>query len=64
MDVAEAWAQGQGFAQLALDTAEPAVALRQRYERRGYATVGGVQWQGKTYASVLMVKTLAPEAAA
>jgi len=64
MDAAEAWAQGQGFAQLALDTAEPAVALRQRYERRGYTTVGGVQWQGKTYASVLMVKTLAPEAAA
>ncbi|CAM3899852.1 GNAT family N-acetyltransferase [Roseateles saccharophilus] len=59
MDAAEAWALGQGFAQLALDTAEPAAALRRRYERRGYVTVGAVQWQGKTYASVLMSKRLA-----
>jgi GNAT superfamily N-acetyltransferase len=59
MDVAEAWAREQGFTQLALDTAEPALALRRRYERRGYATVGRVQWQGKTYASALMSKALA-----
>jgi GNAT superfamily N-acetyltransferase len=58
IDAAEAWAHEQGFVQLALDTAEPAVALRRRYERRGYVTVGGVQWQGKTYASVLMSKPL------
>lgn len=58
IDAAEAWAREQGFAQLALDTAEPAEALRRRYERRGYVTVGGVQWQGKTYASVLMCKPL------
>ncbi|MDR7269989.1 GNAT superfamily N-acetyltransferase [Pelomonas saccharophila] len=58
MDVAEAWAREQGFRQLALDTAEPATALRNRYARRGYAEVGGVQWQGKTYASVLMCKPL------
>jgi GNAT superfamily N-acetyltransferase len=64
MDVAEAWARAQGFAQLALDTAEPAVALRQRYERRGYVAAGGVQWQGKTYGSVLMVKPLAGEVGA
>jgi GNAT superfamily N-acetyltransferase len=61
---AEAWATAQGFTQIALDTAEPATALRRRYERRGYRTVGSVQWQGKTYASVLMVKALTPEAAA
>ena len=59
LDAAEAWAREQGFAQLALDTAEPAEALRRCYERRGYVTVGGVQWQGKTYASVLMTKPLA-----
>lgn len=59
LDTAEAWAREQGFAQLALDTAEPAIALRRRYERRGYVTVGGVQWQGKTYGSVLMCKSLA-----
>lgn len=58
LDAAEAWAREQGFAQLALDTAEPAIALRRRYERRGYTTVGSVQWQGKTYESVLMCKPL------
>ncbi|MFG6442386.1 GNAT family N-acetyltransferase [Roseateles sp. LKC17W] len=58
MDAAEAWARERGFTQLALDTAEPAATLRRRYERRGYVMVGGVQWQGKTYASVLMIKLL------
>ena len=58
IDAAEAWARDQGFAQLALDTAEPAVALRRRYERRGYVATGSVQWMGKTYASVLMCKLL------
>ncbi|RVT86425.1 GNAT family N-acetyltransferase [Inhella crocodyli] len=58
MDAAEAWAHSQGHAQVALDTAEPATALRQRYARRGYAECGRVQWQGKTYASVLMRKPL------
>ncbi|RTL40467.1 MAG: GNAT family N-acetyltransferase [Burkholderiales bacterium] len=60
LDTAEQWAREQGFTQVALDTAEPATALRRRYERRGYVTVGRVQWQGKTYASVLMAKGLAP----
>ncbi len=59
MDMAEAWAREQGYVRLALDTAEPATALRRRYERRGYATVGSVQWLSKTYASVLMTKPLA-----
>ncbi|MCZ8236210.1 MAG: GNAT family N-acetyltransferase [Inhella sp.] len=58
MDAAEAWAHSQGYAHAALDTAEPATALRQRYARRGYAECGRVQWQGKTYASVLMRKRL------
>lgn len=62
MDTAEAWAREQGFERIALDTAEPAEALRRRYERRGYAAVGGVRWQGKTYASVLMTKPLACQA--
>lgn len=58
MDSAEDWARAQGFAQIALDTAVPAEALRRRYLRRGYAEVGAVQWSGKTYASVLMSKPL------
>ena len=59
MDAAEAWAAGQGYQAVVLDTAEPAEALRRRYLRRGYAEMGPVQWQGKTYRSVLMKKTLA-----
>lgn len=59
IDAAESWALGQGYHQIALDTAEPASALRARYARRGYAEVGTVQWQGKTYRSVLMCKSLA-----
>lgn len=60
MDVAEAWAAGKGYTHVALDTAEPAVRLQQRYARRGYARVGDVQWAGKTYRSVLMLKPLIP----
>jgi GNAT superfamily N-acetyltransferase len=59
IDAAEAWAAAQGHHQIALDTAEPAAALRARYARRGYSEVGAVQWQGKTYRSVLMCKPLA-----
>ncbi|WP_374436928.1 GNAT family N-acetyltransferase [Inhella sp.] len=64
MDAAEDWAQAQGFAQVALDTAIPAQALRRRYLHRGYVERGGVQWRGKTYASVLMSKPLTPLEAA
>ena len=58
MDIAEDWAHAQGYAHVALDTAVPAEALRRRYERRGYARIGDVQWAGKTYRSVLMRKAL------
>lgn len=58
MDAAEAWARARGYAQVALDTAQPAAALRARYLRRGYVEQGAVQWAGKTYASVLMSKFL------
>lgn len=61
MDAAEAWAADQGYTHVALDTAEPAVQLQRRYARRGYARVGEVQWAGKTYRSVLMLKPLQPQ---
>ncbi|WP_077038001.1 GNAT family N-acetyltransferase [Pelomonas sp. KK5] len=61
IEAAEAWAKIQGHRQIALDTAEPASALRARYARRGYLEAGAVQWQGKTYRSVLMCKPLAAE---
>jgi len=58
MDEAEAWAASQGFSHIALDTAKPAGHLQDRYLKSGYAHAGEVQWDGKTYVSVLMVKPL------
>lgn len=55
---AEAWARGQGHRAMLLDTAEPATALRAHYARAGYAETGLVQWPGKTYRSVVMLKPL------
>ena len=57
---AEAWARQQGCTGMALDTALPAQHLRQRYAAAGYQTVDEVQWAGKTYRSVVMLKLLAP----
>jgi GNAT superfamily N-acetyltransferase len=54
----EEWAREQGYAAIALDTAEPAAHLRQRYARLGYAEVGIAQWAGKRYRSVIGVKPL------
>ncbi len=54
----EQWARERGFQHMALDTAAPAQQLRERYRRLGYREVGEVQWEGKTYRSVIMVKDL------
>lgn len=54
----EQWAHEHGFKRMALDTAEPARALRALYRRLGYAEVGQVQWDGKHYRSVIMLKSL------
>ena len=54
----EGWARAGGYRRMALDTAEPALQLRTLYLRMGYADVGQVQWQGKTYCSVIMQKRL------
>jgi GNAT superfamily N-acetyltransferase len=55
----EAWARERGFRAIALDTAEPAQHLRARYARLGYAEVDRVQWEGKRYRSLILVKALA-----
>ena len=55
---AESWAFAQGFKELALDTAEPAVYLVEFYRRRGYRLVERVQWPGKTYRSVVLSKVV------
>jgi uncharacterized damage-inducible protein DinB/GNAT superfamily N-acetyltransferase len=54
----EDWARQRGYHRMALDTAEPATALRALYRRLGYNEVGQVQWQGKHYRSVIMLKAL------
>jgi GNAT superfamily N-acetyltransferase len=58
----ERWAVDQGFRAMALDTAMPATHLRQRYAALGYAEVGDVQWSGKRYRTVIMVKPLSGDA--
>ena len=58
----EQWAQARGRGAVALDTAVPAAHLRQRYARLGYADVDEVQWPGKRYRTVVMLKALAAPA--
>jgi GNAT superfamily N-acetyltransferase len=54
----EDWARERGYRGIALDTALPAAHLRAHYERLGYTTVDEVQWRGKRYRSVVMLKSL------
>ena len=54
----EQWARAQGLGAIALDTAAPASHLRARYARLGYSDADEVQWSGKTYRTVIMVKAL------
>ncbi|MEO5771291.1 MAG: GNAT family N-acetyltransferase [Burkholderiaceae bacterium] len=58
----EEWACEQGRNGLALDTAATADHLRRRYAERGFRDVDEVQWAGKRYRSVLMLKPLAEPA--
>ncbi len=53
-----AWAVSQGATSIGLDTAEPAHHLVNLYTSWGFHTVDVVQWPGKTYKSVVMVRTL------
>lgn len=55
----EHWAGAHGHRALALDTALPAEHLRARYRAAGYVEVAQVQWDDKSYRSVIMVKPLA-----
>lgn len=58
IQAAEDWARTEGYAEMALDTAEAATHLIALYTRQGYAFVEYVQWPGKTYRSVVMRKAL------
>jgi GNAT superfamily N-acetyltransferase len=56
---AEQRARSQGALETAVDTAEGAEHLIELYTKRGYRRVGHVQWEGKSYRSVVLSKTLA-----
>lgn len=58
VETCERWALERGYRRMALDTAETATSLRALYARLGYADVDHVQWAGKTYRSVIMLKAL------
>lgn len=49
-----------GACELALDTAEPAIHLREWYEGLGFRQVETVQWGSTNYRSVILSKSLRP----
>jgi len=58
LERAEQCARELGATDLACDTAQPAAHLIEWYTRRGYRPVDQVQWEGKTYSSVVLSKPL------
>jgi predicted N-acetyltransferase YhbS len=58
MGLAEEEARKRKLDRIRLDTAIPATHLIDYYTKRGYVKVGEVQWEGKTYRSVVMEKRL------
>lgn len=50
------WARSAGALAVGVDTAEPAEQLVQTYARWGFAPRETIQWPGKTYRSVVMVR--------
>ena len=58
MVFAEDEARRRGLTSVQLDTAIPAVHLLRWYRKRGYATLGEVQWDGKLYRSIVLEKRL------
>lgn len=55
---AEEAARSLGAAELALDTAVPAVELREWYSRRGYREVDEADWSFTSFLSVVLSKSL------
>jgi GNAT superfamily N-acetyltransferase len=58
MQAVEDLARAGGASEIALDTAEEAAHLIDWYSRRGYRFVEYAQWEGKSYRSVILSKTL------
>jgi GNAT superfamily N-acetyltransferase len=55
----EQQARERGATELALDTAEEAIHLRQWYARLGFRCVGYVSWPDTNYRSIVLSKQLA-----
>ncbi|HEX4441996.1 MAG TPA: GNAT family N-acetyltransferase [Galbitalea sp.] len=53
-----AWAVGQGATSIGVDTAIPATNLRSIYRRWGFIPAGEVHWEGKTYDSAVLLRSL------
>lgn len=53
-------AREAGATELALDTSEGADHLCRWYQSMGYRFIQHIAWEGKTYRSVILSKTLAP----
>ncbi len=58
LELAERRAHHDAIARIQLDTAIPALHLVKLYESLGYKPIKQVQWEGKTYQSYVMEKTL------
>jgi GNAT superfamily N-acetyltransferase len=56
LTLAEHWAATRGFAELALDTPEPAVHLVAFYRAQGFRIVGTQRFDGKRYDSAILSK--------
>lgn len=55
-DTGYAWCIAQGATSIGLDTAKPATHLVALYESWGFTVRDTVQWPGKTYESVVMIR--------
>lgn len=58
LDLAEDRARALRLKSIRLDTAMPAKHLVDLYQRRGYRVVDEVQWEGKTYRSFILEKSI------
>lgn len=52
------WARSCGARRIGLDTAAPAVRLRELYERWGFVEMEMIRWPDKTYESVVMTRAV------
>lgn len=58
LSFSETFARSAQVRRLKLDTAIPATHLVSLYEKHGFRKIAEVQWEGKTYRSCIMEKTL------